>query len=120
MIAGFIATDGGHPAFPKDDDARAEETRIDLYAVIKGANYALHVVTAEQRGDYWGFMIPVECEDLIILGVKRTAAFSVGVLELDWPTITSTGKKEGGYWFVALPLIGENPWKELTSFEKRF
>lgn len=50
LIAGMIQICGGYPAFPTENDRRAKESKIDLYAVIKGAQYAFHVAMGDPHG----------------------------------------------------------------------
>jgi transcriptional regulator with XRE-family HTH domain len=45
VVAGFIEIEGGHAAFASEDDQKNKA--IDLYAIIKGAKYDLHVAFCE-------------------------------------------------------------------------
>ena len=48
LVAGLVQMDGGTIAFPEPDDKRAEAENIHLYAIIRGAQYPLHIVVGEQ------------------------------------------------------------------------
>ncbi|RWO06352.1 MAG: hypothetical protein EOS07_22195 [Mesorhizobium sp.] len=116
VVAGFIQMDGGHPAFPMEGDEEAEEKKIHLYAIIRGAKYSFHISPALGHGDNLHFLVPHEAEDTVVLGVVRDTDFSVKVLELDWGLIIDSGtRKSTGY---DVPLEGR-PWREITSFAER-
>jgi hypothetical protein len=107
LIAGFVAMDGGHPAFPKD-----KSSNVDLYAIIKGAQYSIHVVL-ENDGFFY---VPFRAlEDCLAIGVVRGKGFSVKCYELDAELLAAAGKRDGA--FMKAPIDLE--WREITSFSER-
>lgn len=116
LVAGLIQMDGGHPAFPSDDDTKAVTSKVNLYAIIKGAQYNFHVTAAIGEGNETHFLIPFEAETAIVLGVVRTGGFSFEVYELEWEVVVDTGtRKTTGY---DVPLA-DRPWKKITTFSER-
>lgn len=83
LLAGVIQMNGGNPAFPAEGDKRAAKGHIDLYAIIRGAQYAFHVSLAQTVEGGFRFTVPVEWED----------AFQMGVVMIDPVT----------FWFVEIP-----------------
>ncbi|MER8924277.1 hypothetical protein [Mesorhizobium sp. M0859] len=115
-VAGFIQMDGGHPAFPMEEDREAESKKIHLYAIIRGAKYSFHISPALGEGDGRHFLVPHEAEGTIVLGIIRDGPFSVRILELDWDTIRAAGTRKSTGFDV--PLDGRQ-WREITSFAER-
>jgi Helix-turn-helix len=76
LLAGVIQMNGGNPAFPDEGDKRAVNSHVDLYAIIKGAQYAFHVSLAQKLNGGYRFTVPLEWED----------AFQMGVVQLDATT----------------------------------
>ncbi|WP_242136955.1 hypothetical protein [Sphingomonas sp. TREG-RG-20F-R18-01] len=97
VIAGFIQIDGGNPAFPAEGDKRAVVDNVDLYAIIKGANYAFHVSLGS---DDYRFAVPTKHENVIVLGVMRDG-FAIDVFEISEAMIAK-GTKRGGSIEVVL------------------
>ncbi|TIU88879.1 MAG: hypothetical protein E5W06_00495 [Mesorhizobium sp.] len=96
-VAGFIQIDGGHPSFPEDTDQVAKDNNVNLYAIIRGAHYRLHVTPIVGEREY--FLIPPETRNgTVTLGVIPMPDFQVVIYELDWPTIEKVGtRKANGY-----------------------
>lgn len=115
VVAGFIQMDGGHPAFPAENDASAAG-RIHLYAILKGAQYNFHIVPVIGEGDEQHFVVPHEARDTIVLGVVPGAPFSVRIFELDWDTINEAGSRKSNGFDVK--LAGPK-WREIKSFAER-
>lgn len=96
VIAGFVQMDGGHPAFPEEGDRRAKRDSVDLYAIIRGANYAFHVSVARTQDDgSLQFTVPNEHDSAVVLGVIRNG-FAVRVIELSSELIEQYGTRTGG------------------------
>lgn len=120
LVAGLIQICGGSPAFPDDADDRAKSRHIDLYAVIKGAQYSMHVVMAEQVDDSYRFAIPIEAVgEAVILGVVRTGELAFRFFELDGDKISEEGKRKGGAYNLSMPSAPGKEWKEITTFSNR-
>jgi transcriptional regulator with XRE-family HTH domain len=122
IVAGLVQADGGHPAFPDEGDRRAEAARIDLYAIIKGAQYGFHVATAERVKEGWEFAVPIAALESIVLGVILTHGFQVTILELDAEGLEENGKRKSGLIEVAVGedlKTGPKVWRRVTSFAER-
>jgi hypothetical protein len=81
IVAGFIQMDGGNPAFPDEKDVAAKREHIDLYAIIKGANYSIHVSLGVEKNGEWQFSVPTGHEHVAVLGVAREGLW-VRIVEL--------------------------------------
>lgn len=108
VVAGLIQMDGGSPAFPADDDARATKDNVDLYAVIKGAQYVFHVALGNDDGR---FVVPTQHENVIVLGVRRKG-FSFEIYELP-PEVITEGQRRGG----SIEVMGAG--RRVTGFDRR-
>ena len=69
LAAGFIKICDERPAFPVEDDQRATKEHIDLYAVIRGAQYAFKVSLGEAKVDQVTFSVPGRYDSAFQLGV---------------------------------------------------
>lgn len=118
VIAGLIAIGGGHPAFPFEDDARASDEKIDLYAIIRGAQYAFHIVLGLHHDDSWQFTVPVEALNTLVLGVMVEGT-NVTVLELDREGIEQRGRRKAGHVEVTAAHGDDGAWTRITSFSHR-
>lgn len=118
IVAGLIQMDGGYPAFPKEDDQRAKSEHLDLYAIIKGAQYSIHVALGQAEGEGVRFAVPVEADKLIVLGVVRDEGFKVRIFELPWETIEAFGKRRGGSIEVNIGNIDDD-LTEIQTFANR-
>lgn len=120
LVAGMIQMDGGHVAFPDEKDSRARTELIDLYAIIKGAQYALHVsVGILVEGD-WTFRVPLEALSTFILGVMPVGNMHFQLVELDGEGVEAVGVRKGGTMEVLLPRDDFNwNWKQIKTFSER-
>lgn len=117
VVAGLIHMDGGHPAFPTENDARAQRERIDLYAVIRGASYALRVVLGDQDEDGVAtFQVPVvPDENVIVIGVIRDG-MNFSLYELTPEVITEYGTRHSG---VTEVMVGAVELRKIEGFDQR-
>lgn len=121
LIAGLIQMSGGYPAFPTENDRRAKDSKIDLYAVIKGAQYAFHVALGEANADGTiQFAIPVpSVEDAFVIGLIRTGELGFRFFELERDAVVGQGKRKGDYYALTIPSQPGPEWREITSFQNR-
>lgn len=120
LVAGLIQICGGSPAFPTDGDARAQKSRIDLYAVIKGAQYAFHVAMGETTGNGVQFAAPIAAvEEALVIGVVRTEELAFRFFELDRDLIETQGKRKGDHYTLVMPERPGAEWKEILTFANR-
>lgn len=118
VLAGFIQMAGGHPAFPEPDDRRAQRHHIDLYAVIKGAQYAFHVSLAKQDGKDLRFTVPTNHEDVMVIGGVPTDGPGVKFFEMPTDWIEATGIRKGGA--IEIPVkAAEADLRRIRSFAER-
>jgi transcriptional regulator with XRE-family HTH domain len=117
VVAGFIQMDGGHPAFPLDNDQDALNNKIHLYSIIRGASYRFHIVTALGEGEDRHFVVPHDARNTIILGlVPGDKPFSVTIYELPWEMIEEAGSRRSNGFDVKL----DGPaWRKIKSFAER-
>lgn len=116
LVAGFIQMDGGHPSFPEEGDKRAEDGQIDLYAIIRGAYYSIHIALGTVDGRKAHFSVPSTHENVMVLGVIRDG-FSIDVFELTPELIADHGTSRGKSIDV---VVDGSKLRRIESFEKRF
>lgn len=109
VVAGFIQMCGSNPAFPEPSDKRAQREHIDLYAIIRGAQYAFHVAL-EKDGR---FAIPAGAEETFVVGVVRTSDLTCDFVEVDVDAIAA-GRRKGG--FIEVENAG---LKQIRTFAER-
>jgi transcriptional regulator with XRE-family HTH domain len=119
LIAGLIQMNGGHPAFPESGDKRAEGALIDLYAIIKGAQYAFHVTLAQDagRGDQ-RFAVPVKFEDAFQIGVIQTGDMAFEFVEIPVEIVRDQGVRKGASVEVVMNAA-DIAKHRITSFRNR-
>jgi hypothetical protein len=117
IVVGLIQMDGGHPAFPGEDDAVARSKGVHLHAIIKGAKYDFHVSTGEIEGDKVRFSVPASYDSLFVLGlIKRR--FDIEIVELPTDMIATLGTRRGSAIDVVIDLV-EARLRSITSFAQR-
>lgn len=118
VTAGFISMCGGHPAFPEANDQRAKKNKIDLYAVIRGAQYSFSVVVGVEKEDGVHFAVPVEAiHETLVLGVVRTSDLCVEFYELDLLGLETAGKRKSS--IIDAPLSADHKWRKINTFAER-
>lgn len=91
MLAGMIHFEGGHSAFPTENDPN--KGVVDVYAILNNRHTALHVSTGiEQEDGSIDFIIPREYEKAHIVGAL--VAPGGKVTWLDFPTSLIDANKE--------------------------
>ncbi|QPC91508.1 hypothetical protein [Mesorhizobium sp. INR15] len=117
LVAGFIQMDGGHPSFPDENDSLSTASKIDLYAIIRGAHYRFHINTVLGEDGEQYFLVPHAArEGAIVLGVVPMKGFAVRIYELDWDTIEKVGTRKSHAFEVKLE---GSTFKEIKSFADR-
>lgn len=117
LIAGFIQMDGGYPAFPDEKDKRAQEDSVDLYAIIRGANYSFHVAFGEKSDDKTlRFIVPTRHENAFVLGVIRDTSFRIQVYALGNEVIEQYGNNRGGSIEV---VVEASALRKVDNFKER-
>jgi hypothetical protein len=104
LLAGMILLNGALPAFPTDDDARAKESFIDLYAIIRGTQYAFHVSMGSHAGDGCvKFQVPLNHLNAFQVGVIQTGDLDFKVVEIIDEFITEGVRKGGAIEVTVTP-----------------
>lgn len=118
VVAGFAQMDGAVVAFPEDDDRFALAQHIDLYAIIRGANYPLHVIVAEEtENSQLIFAVPTDLRNTLSIGVVRLDGFNFSVFEITDEAIELGTPGQRGKIEVNARSQGV---REITSFKDRF
>ena len=116
LLAGVIQMNGGNPAFPEDGDKRAVKEHIDLYAIIKGAQYAFHVSLAQSVGPRtWKFVLPTKWDGAFQIGVIHEDSTKFQFVELTEELIAAGSRKGGTIEITALL----SDLKRITNFRDR-
>lgn len=117
LIAGFVQMDGGYPAFPDEKDQRARDDSVDLYAIIRGANYSFHVVFGDKTDDKeLRFVVPTRYDNVTVLGVIRDTSFRIQVYELSNEVIEQYGNNRGGSIEV---VVEPSALRKIDNFRDR-
>ena len=115
LIAGLIALDGGTIAFPAEAVAD-KNSNVHLHAVLRGANYPLHIVAGEVDGDTLTFRAPPARKGVIVLGVVRRDWGTFEIYELDEQVIADLGEYERG---ASVVRGQQDEFRRVTSFKER-
>jgi hypothetical protein len=102
VVAGLIEMAGGQPAFPTQEDKRAKSDSIDLYAIIRGAQSAMHISPGRGEGDEMKFAVPSTFKNVIQVGVRMVDDFSIRMIEIPEEVIAEKGNRRGGSIEVTL------------------
>ena len=128
FVAAVISMHGGTPSFPEPDDMRAKTRLLDITAIIRGATYALHVVSGAREGDGWKFSVPVGAisEEMSVLGVLNPEGLTFRLVDLDFDGLSEvravSKAKSGAVTFTtdADLMTDGHRWKEIAGFHERF
>lgn len=99
LVAGLIQMTGGTPAFPNESQLRSAP-HIDLFAVIKGAQYQIHVsVSAIDKDGAHTFRVPLKAtkQDCVIIGIRWVSMQDFALFEIDPETASSSTQLSGAY-----------------------
>lgn len=121
VLAGTIHMCGGSPAFPAKDDVQAQENLTDLYAIIKGAQYSIHVVTPQHGGATQDFAIPLKAQNSIIIAVVMAEGMQFSFFELPWDEIQRNGQMRSGSYHLSMSTDApeEIGARRIETFSKR-
>lgn len=112
LVIGAVELEGGRVALPREGDSFAKENAVDFYIIIRGAQYAAHIVQFENGVA----QVPGAALDSFVLGVVREGAFSFRFYELDREGIEQHGKWANGHFEVGFDA---KEWREISSFAER-
>lgn len=119
VVAGLIQMHGGTPAFPEENDFASERQHIDLYAIIRGARYAMHVAVADRDDAGFRFPLPPGIgPDVLVLGLIQTAPLCFEIVELD-PEGVAEHASRGVVKMDAEYQTAGYQWRRVETFAKR-
>lgn len=119
VVAGLIQMHGGAPAFPEDNDLASERQHIDLYTIIRGARYAIHVALADRDDTGFRFPLPPGIgPDVLVLGLIQTSPLGFEIIELD-PEGVAEHASRGVLKMGADYRSGGHEWRRVETFAKR-
>lgn len=95
LVAGFVKMAGGHPAFPADGDKRSADELIDLYSIIRGVQYAMHISVAHEDAGIFHFAVPSKYESVMQVGVVPLSDFAVRLIDIPEEVISQLGRRKG-------------------------
>src|SRR5690606_26221918 len=104
-------------------DKRARN--VDLFAIIKGAQYAFRVALAQEDGKDVKFVVPHDHENQFVVGIVPKPDFCFDFLELDAETIGKHGVRKGGYIEVRASrkrddyVSDGDVWRRISTFSER-
>lgn len=119
VLAGLIQMSGGSPAFPNESDARAKQERIDLYAIIRGAQYAFHVSAGVTKGDTVQFNVPVDATNCVIIGAVLRDNLVIEFYEIPREVVVSAPVKSGAHNIAVNGDISAAGLKRIKTFSER-
>lgn len=99
LIAGLIQMCGWYPAFPNEKQSESHAGMIDLFAVIKGAQYSFHVVVSKIVDGKHRFHVPMRApEHCVVIGIKWTSMADYSIYELDSERLLASGHPKTGVY----------------------
>lgn len=122
LVAGALRMSGAAPAFPMDGDARAENDRVDLYAIIRGANYPIHVTSSIVTDGEVEFVITERAKNDIVIAVTACDNLDFRFYEAPWDAIERNGVRKRGAYVISgkFEEIESLGLRRLTTFSERF
>lgn len=118
ILAGVISMDGGHPAFPVEDDERARRDGVDLYAIIRGVNYSLQAAVGEAVDDNLVFQIPATRGMVLMIGIIRRRDNRFDFYELDADILAAGLKQSRG--LIQINIGKDHPsLRKIETFSQR-
>jgi hypothetical protein len=119
LVAGMVQMGGGTVAFPEDGDDNAARGAIDVYAIIKGAQYAFHVAVAERDAGRLTLTIPKRVDGLVLAVAPRDGQpFSYEIFEVLADQVEEFGNFNRGGIEIEIPENAPG-LRAITSFEQR-
>ena len=107
VLAGMIQLEGGVVAYPGEKDAKAGF--VDLYAIIKGAQYSIHAALARDgEDDSLRFAVPTQYNECTVIGVVKHAGPRCDFIEIPAAVIDEHKKRHGGYYELQVAKRGED------------
>jgi hypothetical protein len=119
LVAGMVQMGGGTVAFPEEGDDKAARGAIDVYAIIKGAQYAFHVAIAERENGKLFLTIPKRVDGIVLAVAPRDGQpFSYEIFEVLADQVEEFGNFNRGGIEIEIPENAPG-LRAITSFEQR-
>jgi transcriptional regulator with XRE-family HTH domain len=125
VLAGIIQLNGGHCAFPDENDPRG--AYVDLYAIVRGASHALHVSLATKFSiGQFNFVVPKEFEDCRVIGAVHASTTRVHFIDMTTDLINKAKVRKGGFFLIGMNWhdnsywSGPEKWPRIENFAKDF
>lgn len=112
VVAGVIQMQGGHPAFPEGE---ASED-VDVFAIIKGAQYNLKVCLGTATDNGLQFALPPKGTKALLIGVVMRDRFCFDFYEIEPSVFESPGVRRGG---ASDALVAAEHLKPIRTFAER-
>lgn len=124
VFTGLVQMNGGHVAFPGPDDPRGDY--VDLYAIIRGAQYSVHVTPGEGTSiDVFKFRVPKEYPHCSVVGVIHTSPMHCVFISMRLGLLEKLGIRRGGHFEVIVHhsdgkyTTGSDEWPILHALTDR-
>lgn len=124
VVAGLIQLNGGHPAFPDENDPKL--VSANLYAIIRGKAHAFYVTLAQETDSGLRFTLPSDYVNSVIIGVVPTGPTRCDFLRFDTALIEKHADNKGGYSELSVRKDGSDyftrrdAWAKIKTFAERF
>jgi hypothetical protein len=123
LVAGAIQMNGVSPAFPLPDDKQAAQNLTDIFAIVRGAQYALHVITSNVGKDgEVNFNVPLKAvPNNRIIAVVSIEPLSFECYEVPVEVFEAHGKLTNGAYRFSAPLgkLDEVGCRKIETFGER-
>lgn len=119
VVAGLIQMAGNQPAFPQEKDERAKSEHVDLYAIIRGAQYAFHVTLGICKDATTRFNVPVDAARTFVLGVVASTDLDLRLYEIPHEMIVAHPVKSGSYEITVEGNLRDSQLRRITTFAER-
>jgi len=119
LVAALIEMDGGTVAFGQGTETDTSSRSPHFFAIVKGAQYSVHVEKISGEGDEAEFVIPAKCEGMAILGVRRTGPTCFEIYDIPWDVITEKAVRKSGHFHLSFSEH-KDALNLLEGFAKRF
>lgn len=99
LVTGMIMLEGGHCAFPVEKDPNS--TRIDIYAIMRGTQLAIHVSLAREVSEgHFALTVPRQHSDVRCVGVIPVSPGRFHLLNMTYDLIEKHKQRRGGDYVV--------------------
>lgn len=123
LVAGLIMLEGGNVAFPSDKDHRA--AYVDLYAIMRGQQMAIHVSLAREVSEgSFELIVPHAYRDVRSIGVIQVDLGKFQFIDMPLPLIDKHKTRKSGDYLIGMGrhenkyLTGGDVWPRFKIFQQ--